>query len=347
MGAQECIGDRSIPTASPTKLKTARRVQGIPHGFSRPSIGPLRNATRSSSRVWSPALEWTFIHGSGGVTMSDRSTIEWTDATWNPVRGCTKISPGCTHCYAATFAERFRGVKGHPYEQGFDLKLVPDKLTDPFSWPGRRRVFVNSMSDLFHEGVPDEYIVRVARVMESADWHTYQVLTKRSDRMAKLLRTQLSFVAARPHIWWGVSVENRRHGLPRIDHLRDAPAAVRFLSVEPLLEDLGTVNLEGIHWVIVGGESGPGARPMQKEWVLSLRAQCQAADVPYFFKQWGGVRKSKAGRQLDGRTYDEVPGRVELPVLPSADRQAAISAVEAAYLTNACPTTSLPSPRSP
>jgi protein gp37 len=239
--------------------------------------------------------------------MSDRSTIEWTDATWNPVRGCTKISPGCAHCYAETFAERFRGVPGHPYEQGFDLRLIPEKLAEPFKWPSRRRVFVNSMSDLFHEGVPDEYILRVAEVMKTANWHTFQVLTKRSERLAELLRTKLRFAAELPHIWWGVSVENRKHGLPRIDHLRTAPAVVRFLSVEPLLEDLGVIDLNGIHWVIVGGESGHGARPMHADWVRSVRDQCQATGVKFFFKQWGGVRKGKAGRELDGRTYDDQP----------------------------------------
>lgn len=248
--------------------------------------------------------------------MSDHSRIEWTDATWNPVRGCTKISPGCTHCYASTFAERFRGVPGHPYEQGFDLRLVPEKLAEPFRWTARRRVFVNSMSDLFHPEVPDAYIVRVARVMAAADWHTYQVLTKRSERMAELLRTQLRFAADLPHVWWGVSVENRRHGLPRIDHLRAAPAAVRFLSVEPLLEDLGRVDFTGIHWVIVGGESGHGARPMAAEWVRSLRDQCREGGASFFFKQWGGVRKSETGRKLDDRTHDDQPAvrEAEMPM---------------------------------
>jgi protein gp37 len=239
--------------------------------------------------------------------MSDHSSIEWTDATWNPVRGCTKISPGCAHCYAETFAERFRGVPGHPYEQGFDLRLVPDKLGEPFRWPTARRVFVNSMSDLFHADVPTEYIARVARVMARANWHTYQVLTKRSERMAELLRGELRFAADLPNVWWGVSVENRKHGLPRVDHLRSAPAAVRFLSVEPLLEDLGAFDLTGIHWVIVGGESGHGARPMSAEWVRALRDRCAASGVRFFFKQWGGVRKGKAGRALDGRTHDDQP----------------------------------------
>lgn len=223
--------------------------------------------------------------------MSANSTIEWTDATWNPVRGCTKISPGCVHCYAETFAERFRGVPGHPYEQGFDLRIVPDKIAEPLKWRVPKMVFVNSMSDLFHDDVPEEYIVEVVRVMTVANWHTYQVLTKRASRLRLLLNTSLKFAASQSHIWWGVSVENRKHGVPRIDELRAANAAIRFLSIEPLLEDIGSIDLGGIHWVIVGGESGAGARPMEKQWVLSLRDQCQRAAVPFFFKQWGGVRK--------------------------------------------------------
>jgi protein gp37 len=249
--------------------------------------------------------------------MAEHSSIEWTDATWNPVRGCTKISPGCKHCYAETFAERFRGVPGHPYEQGFDLKLVPHKLAEPLRWHSPKMIFVNSMSDLFHEGVPDDYIATVAEVMVKANWHTYQVLTKRSARMAKLLHGPLRFAAESPHIWWGVSVDNRAYGLPRIRDLQSAPASVRFLSVEPLLEDLGKCNFRGIHWVIVGGESGPGARPLKKEWVTSVRDQCQHQRIPFFFKQWGGVRKKKAGRLLDGRTYDGFPVRVNHPVIAS------------------------------
>ncbi len=239
--------------------------------------------------------------------MSEQSKIEWTDATWNPVRGCTKISPGCAHCYAETFAERFRGVKGHPYERGFDLRLVPEKLHEPLRWSRSRMIFVNSMSDLFHRDVPDEYICRVADVMRAADWHTFQVLTKRSERLRDLLKTTLAEAGCSSHIWWGVSVENRRHGLPRLEHLRDSPASVKFLSIEPLLEDLGSINLKGISWVIVGGESGPGARPMKSEWVRSLRDQCIDADVPFFFKQWGGVQKKRAGRLLDNRTWDAMP----------------------------------------
>jgi protein gp37 len=239
--------------------------------------------------------------------MSANSKIEWTDATWNPIRGCTKISPGCAHCYAETFAERFRGVPGHPYEQGFDLRLVPEKLAEPFAWSKPRKVFVNSMSDLFHEKVDVEYIERVAQVMAAADWHIFQVLTKRAERQAALLRDPLRFAAELPHIWWGVSVENRRHGVPRIDHLRSSGAAMKFLSIEPLLEDLGELKLGGIDWVIVGGESGAGARPMKPEWVIRIREQCQAAKVPFFFKQWGGVRKSATGREISGSTYDEIP----------------------------------------
>ena len=259
--------------------------------------------------------------------MSAESKIEWTDSTWNPVRGCTKISPGCTHCYAETFAERFRGVPGHPYEQGFDLRLVPEKLTDPLTWAKPKTIFVNSMSDLFHKDVADDYILAVAKVMEMANWHTYQVLTKRSERMRDLLSTKLKDAAALLHIWWGVSVENQKHGLPRIDHLRDAPAAMRFLSIEPLLEDLGPINLEGLSWVIVGGESGAGARPMAEEWVLSIRDQCQQAQVPFFFKQWGGWNKKKAGRILHGFTYDAMPPRVNNPVASKKERMAMVDVI--------------------
>lgn len=263
--------------------------------------------------------------------MSIESTIEWTDATWNPVRGCTKISPGCKHCYAETFAERFRGVKGHPYEQGFDLRLVPNKLAEPLRWRSSKMIFVNSMSDLFHDAVPDNYIVAVAQVMVAAKWHTYQVLTKRSERLRKLLNTKLCFAAEQRHIWWGVSVEDKQYGLPRVEDLRKANAEVRFLSVEPLLEDIGKLDLRGIDWMIVGGESGAGARPMKKEWVLPLRDQCKQSGVPFFFKQWGGVRKKKAGRRLDGKTYDEFPSRVQYPIMPAEDCVSVASEIEARY----------------
>lgn len=253
--------------------------------------------------------------------MSDNSKIEWTDATWNPVRGCTKISPGCVHCYAETFAERFRGVPGHPFEQGFDLRLVPEKLGDPIRWSKPKKIFVNSMSDLFHPNVADEYIEKVCRVMLAANWHTYQVLTKRADRMAALLKTKLLKAAKSSHIWWGVSVENQRHGLPRIQELRNAKPTVAFLSVEPLLEDLGKMDLRGIHWVIVGGESGPGARPMNDEWVRNIRNQCDKVNVPFFFKQWGGVRKSETGRNLDGRTHDDFPENMRMAAPSSSQLQ--------------------------
>lgn len=252
--------------------------------------------------------------------MSSSSDIEWTDATWNPVRGCTKVSPGCKHCYAETFAERFRGVAGHPFEQGFDLRLVPERLAEPLRWRTPKTVFVNSMSDLFHEQVPEKYIEAVASVMELANWHTYQVLTKRSERMASLLAGPLRRFAALPHIWWGVSVENRKYGLPRLADLRAAPASVRFLSIEPLLSGLGRINLRGIHWVIVGGESGHGARPMDTTWVRSLRDQCREAAVPFFFKQWGGVFKGRAGRVLDGATWDEMPKARDRAPLPDKAR---------------------------
>ncbi len=260
--------------------------------------------------------------------MSQNSTIEWTDATWNPVRGCTKISPGCKHCYAETFAERFRGVPSHPYEQGFDLRLIPEKLAEPLRWSTPKTVFVNSMSDLFQDDVPDSYVEQVARVMQMANWHTFQVLTKRADRLRDMLASKLSFAASLDHIWWGVSVEDRKYGVPRIKALREAPAAVRFLSVEPLLEHVGKPDLTGIHWVIVGGESGAGARPMDAAWVQSIRAQCEKARVPFFFKQWGGVRKSEAGRLLDGRTYDDMPERTMYVILSKNDRLAMIKEVE-------------------
>lgn len=259
--------------------------------------------------------------------MSSQSKIEWTDATWNPVRGCTKISPGCAHCYAATFAERFRGVPGHPYERGFDLRIVPDKLAEPLRWAKPKMVFVNSMSDLFHTDVSDEYIVACAQVMEAASWHTFQVLTKRSERLNELLRGKLRRASTLPHIWWGVSVENRKHGLRRIEHLRDAPAAIRFLSIEPLLEDLGQLDLRGIGWVIVGGESGAGARPMKREWVTSIRDQCRRAKIRFFFKQWGGVRKCETGRELDGRTHDDMPTPAHRIVVPGKVRPKTIASL--------------------
>jgi protein gp37 len=234
--------------------------------------------------------------------MSDGSAIEWTDATWNPVRGCTKISPGCKHCYAETFSERFRGVVGHPFEQGFDLRIVEDALELPLRWRAPRQVFVNSMSDLFHEDVPESYIRRVFDVMRRASQHEFQILTKRSERMVEVT----SSIDIPSNAWMGVSVENADY-VSRIDDLRRVRANIRFLSVEPLLGPVGHLALGGIHWVIVGGESGPRARPMQPAWVRSIRDQCERAKVPFFFKQWGGVQKKRHGRLLDERTWDEMP----------------------------------------
>ena len=254
--------------------------------------------------------------------MAGISKIEWTDATWNPVRGCTKISPGCKHCYAETFAERFRGVAGHPYEKGFDLQLVPQKLLEPLQWSRPKMVFVNSMSDLFHERIPDRYIAAVGQVMQVSPWHIYQVLTKRSSRLLTMLCSHLSEAANKANIWWGVSVEDRKHGLPRLEDLKRSRAAIRFLSIEPLLEDLGEINLQGIHWVIVGGESGYGARPINESWVISIMEQCKIAKIPFFFKQWGGVRKGRTGRLLRGRTYDEFPKIAQHPIAQRVERNA-------------------------
>ena len=264
--------------------------------------------------------------------MATKSKIEWTDTTWNPVRGCTKISPGCKHCYASAFAERFRGVPNHPYEQGFDLRLVPGKLLEPFSWSTPSTVFVNSMSDLFHPEIPDSFIIQVAEVMMMANWHTYQVLTKRADRLQRLLSGPLKFATESSHIWWGVSVENIKHGKPRIGRLRNTPASMKFLSIEPLLEDLGDVNLAGIDWVIVGGESGRGARPIEEEWVVNLLKSCRQYKVPFFFKQWGGVNKKKTGRKLRGKTYDEFPVIQSSPVPSRAERQGIMTALEQRFI---------------
>ena len=234
--------------------------------------------------------------------MSASSSIEWTDSTWNPVTGCTKISQGCKNCYALRFAERFRGTPGHPYEQGFDLRIWRDRLDLPLEWKEPRRIFVNSMSDLYHERVPTQFIRDVFETMVKARQHTFQILTKRARRLSEIGDS----LPWRPNIWQGVSIENMEVAW-RADELRKVPADVRFLSLEPLLGSLDRLDLSGVHWVIVGGESGPHARPMKKEWVRSLRDRCQQESVPFFFKQWGGVRKHETGRQLDGKTYDELP----------------------------------------
>jgi protein gp37 len=234
--------------------------------------------------------------------VSEKSLIEWTDSTWNPVTGCTKVSPGCKHCYAETFAERWRDTPGHPYEQGFDLKLWPGRLELPLTWKKPRTIFVNSMSDLFHEEVPAAFIEKVFGVMAAASWHVFQVLTKRADRLA-----ELSAALIWPsNVWMGVSIETARYAW-RVDRLRTVPAAVRFLSIEPLLGPIERLDLHGIGWVIVGGESGYGARPLNPAWVREIRQQCLTSGVRFFFKQWGGVQKKKAGRALDGRTWDDMP----------------------------------------
>jgi protein gp37 len=228
--------------------------------------------------------------------MADGSAIEWTDATWNPVTGCTKITAGCDNCYAARFSERWRGIPGHPFESGFDLTLRPERIGQPVAWKRSRMIFVNSMSDLFHKEVPRTFIDQVFDTMEKADWHVFQVLTKRRYRTA----------APPAHIWLGVSVEDSRSAA-RIAHLRQAPATVRFLSVEPLIGAVGPVDLTGIHWVIAGGESGPGARPMMIDWAREIRDQCAEQNVAFFFKQWGGIRPKTGGRDLDGREWNELP----------------------------------------
>jgi len=232
----------------------------------------------------------------------NRSTIEWTTATWNPVTGCTKVSPGCDHCYAETFAERWRGTRNHPYEHGFDLQLRPERLSQPLSWKRPARIFVNSMGDLFHADVPEEYIREVFKVMIAADHHIFQVLTKRAERMERLMRR----IPTAPNIWLGVSLESPQY-YSRIRHLSRIDSAVRFLSCEPLLAELRELPLGGIDWVIVGGESGPGARPIEERWATEIRDQCLNAGVAFFFKQWGGVRKHSTGRLLGGRTWDEMP----------------------------------------
>jgi protein gp37 len=244
--------------------------------------------------------------------MAGTTTIEWTDATWNPVTGCTKISPGCDNCYAERFAERFRGTLGHPFESGFDLTLRPERLEQPLKWRRPQMIFVNSMSDLFHKEIPNEFVERVFDTMERAPRHTFQVLTKRSSLMAKFLRGRYGHGRGPRHMWFGVSVEDGTK-LSRVEHLRLAPAGVRFLSIEPLIGPIHQIDLSGIDWVIVGGESGPRARPMNEAWVQRIRDQCVTAQVPFFFKQWGGVRPKSGGRRLDGREWNQYPAKRSTP----------------------------------
>ncbi|HZL59849.1 MAG TPA: phage Gp37/Gp68 family protein [Stellaceae bacterium] len=239
--------------------------------------------------------------------MVQATKIEWTDATWNPVTGCTKISAGCDHCYAERFSERFRGTPGHPFQVGFDLTLRPERLEQPLRWRQPRMIFVNSMSDLFHKEIPREFICRVFDTMERASWHTFQVLTKRSSLLRDFLRERYGKDRGPLNMWFGVSVEDGTRK-SRIRHLHDSPAGVRFLSIEPLIGPIGRLNLTGIDWVIVGGESGYGARPINPDWVRDVRDQCLESRVAFFFKQWGGLRAKSGGRQLDGREWSEFPG---------------------------------------
>jgi protein gp37 len=234
--------------------------------------------------------------------MALSSSIEWTESTWNPLTGCTKVSPGCANCYAERMALRLKAMHNPNYVNGFSITMHEDSLELPLKWRRPQIIFVNSMSDLFHEDVPDEFIFRVFDVMQRADWHCFQILTKRSKRLMDI-GSQLPSL---PHIWMGVSVEDQRHTF-RVEHLRKTGAKVKFISLEPLLGSIPSLNLESIDWVIVGGESGPKARPIKESWVIDVRNQCQEKKVPFFFKQWGGVNRKKAGRELEGRTWDEMP----------------------------------------
>lgn len=238
--------------------------------------------------------------------MGYNSDIEWTDSTWNPVTGCTKVSRGCDNCYAERIAERFRGVPGHHFRNGFDLTLRPDRVDQPLAWKRPRMIFVNSMSDLFHKDIPADFIDAIFDTMEEANWHIYQILTKRSSLMRNYLRHRYGGRPVPQHIWCGVSVEDSG-ATTRIDHLLETPASTRFLSVEPLLGPIGGVELDGISWVIVGGESGPNARPMDPNWVIQIRDLCEASQIPFFFKQWGGTTAKSGGRLLNGKEHNALP----------------------------------------
>jgi protein gp37 len=248
--------------------------------------------------------------------MANSSHIEWTDATWNPVTGCTKVSPGCRFCYAERLARRLQAMGQANYRNGFELTLQPHMIEHPLRWRQPRRIFVNSMSDLFHSDVPAAYITRVFDVMRRAHWHRFQILTKRSDRLLDLDRV----LDWQPHIWMGVSVESEKY-VDRIDHLRRTGAHIKFLSIEPLLGRIGKLDLRGIDWVIAGGESGPGARPLDPSWVREIRDRCVRARVAFFFKQWGGVFKSRTGRILDGRTWDEMPEEPAKAAVPARESE--------------------------
>jgi protein gp37 len=239
------------------------------------------------------------------------SKIEWTEATWNPLTGCSKVSPGCKNCYAEKMAKRLQAMNSANYTNGFKLTCHPHSLDIPFSWKKSRMVFVNSMSDLFHEDVPDQFIKKVFNVMNIASQNQYQVLTKRSENLLRADR----FLRWNHNIWMGVSVENAEY-VYRIDHLKQTNAMVKFISFEPLIDDVGEINLNGIDWVIVGGESGSGARPIEKDWVMNIQQQCIKKNIAFFFKQWGGVNKKKTGRLLDGKIWSQMP-KIEHPVSTS------------------------------
>ena len=241
--------------------------------------------------------------------MAQDTSIEWTDATWNPVTGCTKVGPGCDNCYAERFAERWRGIEGHPYEQGFDLRIWPSRLSQPLKWRKPRMIFVNSMSDLFHKEVDRLFVDAVFDSMEQANWHVYQILTKRSSLMRDYIKTRYGSSTVPSHIWLGVSVENDAHK-GRIRHLQQINSEARFISFEPLLGPVRNVDLAGIAWAIVGGESGPRARPMAESWAIQLRDMCQGSDVSFFFKQWGGARPKSGGRLLDGEEWNGFPWQI-------------------------------------
>jgi protein gp37 len=241
--------------------------------------------------------------------MAQKSEIEWTDATWNPVTGCTKIGPGCDNCYAERFAERWRGIDGHPYEQGFDMRLWPSRLGQPALWKKPRMIFVNSMSDLFHKDIPREFIDQVFDAMEAADWHVYQVLTKRSSLMRNYVERRYKGERVPSHIWLGVSVEDAAHK-SRIKHLQQINSEALFVSFEPLIGAIGEVDLSDIAWAIVGGESGPGARSMKSNWATELRFTCERYGVAFFFKQWGGARPKSGGRLLEGEEWNGFPWQI-------------------------------------
>lgn len=238
--------------------------------------------------------------------MGAKSEIQWTDSTWNPVTGCTKVTRGCDNCYAERFAERFRGVAGHHFENGFDLVLRPERLSQPLRWKSSRLIFVNSMSDLFHKEIPVDFVDRVFETMEVADWHVFQVLTKRSSLMRDYLRSRYGDGGVPEHIWCGVSVEDRDAAV-RVRHLQESPVPVRFLSMEPLLGSVGDIDISEISWIIVGGESGPGARVLEESWVVEIRDLCREKNVEFFFKQWGGRTPKSGGRLLEGEEYNETP----------------------------------------